>query len=148
MDKLNLPDTREGYLIFLIGGKEYGINVKIVSSVLNPKKNFPKEQSVIIETSAVIIDDDEIPFIDFYELLDVKSRPPKSIDTRIVITDLNNHKFAFYVERVKEFISTNTDSIVRFESSEPRQSIIRQYIIMPGRNILLPDFDKIFVERI
>lgn len=148
MDNFSVPDTREGYLIFLIGGIEYGINVKILSSIVNPLQNFSLEQSLSIGSNDVIIDGSEIPFIDFYESLDLKSPPPQSIDTHIVIADLNNHKFAFYVERVKEFISTDPENIMRFESSEPRQSIIKEYIIMPGRNILLPDFDKILVEKI
>lgn len=148
MNNIGLTETREGYLIFLVGGKEYGISVKIVSSVLNPLQNFSLKQTFDIGKGYILINDYEIPLIDFYEILNLSSVTPQSVNTRIIIVDFNSYKFAFYVEKVKEFISVNTDSIMRFESSAPRQSIIKQYIIMPGRNILLPDFEKIFIERL
>lgn len=139
-------DSREVYVVFLIAGKEYGIAIECVSSILNPLGDYSLTESFTIGTDSIKIGDGEVPFISFHELNNIKS-PPHSQRTRIIIANSDDLKAAFYVEQVKDFISSDTKNFFKKESmSIAEQPYIKWQIIYEKRRILLPDFDKMLEE--
>lgn len=141
-------DSREVYVVFLIGGKEYGIAIECVSSILNPLGDYSLTERFTIGIDSIKIGDEEVPFISFYELNNLKS-PPHSKSTRIIIANSDDLKAAFYVEHVKDFISSDTKNFfIKERISIAGQPYIKWQIIYNKRHILLPDFDKVLEEKI
>ena len=139
--------SREVYVVFLIAGKEYGLAIECVSSILNPLGDYSLTEQFTIGTDSIKIGKEEISFISFYELNNIKS-PPHSQRTRIIIANSDDLKAAFYVEEVNDFISSNTKSFFnRKRISIAEQPYIKWQIIYDNRHILLPDFDKM-LEKI
>ena len=145
------PDVKNsgvGYAVLLIAGNEYGINVKTLNSIINPLEDFSLRHSFSIGKDSLRIDDKEIPFINLYELYNIKS-PAHTKDTRIIVVNIEEHTAAFYVEKVKEFISVDTKGSIPLEFiSMPDELFIKWKIKYSDRDILLPDFDKILAEII
>jgi len=140
-------DSREVYVVFLIAGKEYGIALDVVFSILNPLGDYSLTERFTIGTDSIKIGKEEIPIISFYELNNIKS-PPHSQRTRIIIVNSDDLKAAFYVEQVKDFISSDTKNFFnRKRISRAEQPYINWQIIYDKRYILLPDFDKM-LEKI
>jgi len=147
MGNQSTVDSREVYVVFLIAGKEYGVALDSVFSILNPLGDYSLTEHFTIGTDSIKIGKEEIPFISFYELNDIKS-PPHSQRTRIIIANSDDLKAAFYVEEVKDFIPSNTKSFFnRKRISIAEQPYIKWQIIYDKRYILLPDFDKM-LEKI
>jgi chemotaxis signal transduction protein len=147
MGNQSTVDSREVYVVFLIAGKEYGVALDSVFSILNPLGDYSLTEHFTIGTDSIKIGKEEIPIISFYELNDIKS-PPHSQRTRIIIANSDDLKAAFYVEEVKDFISSNTKSFFnRKRISIAEQPYIKWQIKYDKRYILLPDFDKM-LEKI
>ena len=139
-------DSREVYVVFLIAGKEYGIAIEYVSSILNPLGDYSLTERFTIGTDSIKIGKEEIPIISFYELNNIKS-PPYSQRTRIIIANSDDLKAAFYVDQVKDFISSDTKNFFNKESiSIAGKPYIKWQIIYDKRHILLPNFDKMLEE--
>ena len=139
-------NLREVYAVFLIAGKEYGIAIEAISSILNPLGDYSLTEQFSLGIDSIKIGKDEIPFINFYELSHIKS-PPHSQSTRIIIVSSDGHKAAFYVEQVKDFITSGTKNFFNKERiSITEQPYLKWQIIYGNRHILLPDFDKMLEE--
>ena len=144
----DVENSEKSYVVFLIAGNEYGVNVKALNLIIDPLEDFSLGHSINIRNDSLNVDDKEIPFINLYDLFNIKS-PAHSKDTRIIVVNIKEHTTAFYVERAKEFISFDTkDSILLEFISIPEEPLIKWKIKYSDRNILLPDFDKILAEII
>jgi len=138
----------KGYVIFLIDGKEYGISLKTLYSIIKPLEDFSPRYSINIRKNSVQINDEEFPFISLYDLYNKKS-PAHSKDTRIVIADIEDHRVAFYVEKIKEFISTDANGSIPLKIiAAPDEPLIKCQIKYNDRYILIPDFDRILAQTI
>jgi len=140
---------KEGYAIFLIAGKEYGINLNILSSIIDPLRSYSSSDSFNISSESIKFEDREIPLIDIYSILKTKP-PPQSKETRlIIVTKEGQETAAFFVERVKEFISFDFKNSTCLDySDDPGQEYLKWQLIYEDRYILIPDFDKILTEII
>ena len=148
MENSIFADLEKGYLIFLIDGEEYGIDLKTLYSIIKPLEDFTPRYSINIRKNSVQIDDEEFPFISLYDLFNKKS-PAHSIDTRIIIVDVEDYKVAFYVEKIKEFISTDAKGLLPLKFIKVTdESLIKCKIKFNERYILLPDFDRILAQTI
>jgi len=135
-------------VVFLIAGNEYGINVKTLNSIINPLEDFSLRHSFNMKIDSLKVDDKEIPFINLYDLFNLKP-PAHSKDARIIVVNIKKLTAAFYVENVKEFISVDIKGSILIEFiSIPEEPLIKWKIKYSDRNILLPDFDKILTEII
>ena len=143
-----IKDSESGYAIFLIAGKEYGINIKILASIIDPLEDYSPRYSLDIGKGALRINNEEIPFINIYDLFNLKS-PPQSKDTRIIIINIEEQLAAFYVEKIKVFIFADAKEPVLLEPVlKPDQPLVEWKIKWFDRYILLPDFDKILAEMV
>ena len=148
MENSIFADSEKGYVIFLIDGEEYGIDLKTLYSIIKPLEDFTPRYSINMGKNSLQIDDEEFPFISLYDLLNKKS-PAHSKDTRIIIADVKDHKVAFYVEKINEFISTDAKGLLSLKFIEVTdESLIKCKIKFNERYILLPDFDRILAQTI
>ncbi|MEJ2103567.1 MAG: chemotaxis protein CheW [Ignavibacteriaceae bacterium] len=139
-------DSRQVYVVFLIGGKEFGMAIECVSSILNPLGDYSLTEHFTIGTDSIKTRDGEVPLISFYKLNNIKSAP-HSERTRIIIATSNDQKAAFFVEMVKEFISFDFNNITCLDYSNERgQEYLKWQLTYDDRDILIPDFDKILSE--
>lgn len=142
----DISDFDKGYVIFLIAGQECAINVKTLYTIINPLEGFSFRYSFNIGEESLIIDDIEIPFINLNELFN-KKPPAQSKDRRIIIFHSEKHKAAFYVEKVKEFISLNMKSLSQSEFiSISDRPFINGKLLFNDRSVLILDFDGILAE--
>ena len=143
-----IQNSGKGYAIFLIAGKEYGIDVERLHSIINPQDFITLQHSLNINKDSIRIDDKEISIINLYELYHLQS-PPRNTDTRIIVVNIEEQTFAFYVEKVREFISIGTKSSELSEFiSMNEEPLIKWKMKYGDRYILLPDFDKILTAII
>ena len=148
MENSIFADSEKGYVIFLIDGEEYGIDLKTLYSIIKPLEDFTPRYSINIGKNSLQIDDEEFPFISLYDLFNKKS-PAHSKDTRIIIADVKDHKVAFYVEKIKEFISTDAKGLLPLKFIKATdESFIKCKIKFNERYILLPNFDRILAQTI
>ena len=148
MENSIFADLEKGYLIFLIDGEEYGIDLKTLYSIIKPLEDFTPRYLINMGKNSLQIDDEEFPFISLYDLLNKKS-PAHSKDTRIIIADVKDHKVAFYVEKIKEFISTDAKGLLPLKFIKATdESFIKCKIKFNERYILLPNFDRILAQTI
>jgi len=139
-------DSQEVYAVFLIAGKEHGIAIEAISSILNPLGDYSLTEQFTIGLDSIKMGKEEVPFINFYKLSHVTS-PPHSQRTRIIIVNSDGLKAAFYVEQITDFISSNTKySFHKERISIMEQPYIKWQIIYGNRYILLPDFDQMLEE--
>ena len=143
MENPEIPDFDKGYVIFLIAAREYAISVKTLYSIINPQEAPSLENTINIGKDSLFLDNFEIPFINLYDLYNTPSAI-QSNDTRIIIIQWDDHKAAFYVDKVVEFISLNLNNPGPVEfipvSNEP---LVNGKIFYNERSILIPDLDKI-----
>ena len=146
-DENRLNDKPEGYLIFIIAGQEYGINMESVYSIINPLDNYTLEEIVEIKSRSIVIKNKEIPIINFYDLYNLKS-PPQSKDTRIIVVNINEIKTAFYVDRIKELIAVGISSdpppTLTSVSENP---FIKCQLEFGDRHVLMPDIEKMVSDK-
>ena len=148
MENSIFADSEKGYVIFLIDGEEYGIDLKTLYSIIKPLEDFTPRYLINMGKNSLQIDDEEFPFISLYDLFNKKS-PAHSIDTRIIIVDVEDYKVAFYVEKIKEFISTDAKGLLPLKFIKVTdESLIKCKIKFNERYILLPDFDRILAQTI
>ena len=148
MENSIFADSEKGYVIFLIDGEEYGIDLKTLYSIIKPLEDFTPRYLINMGKNSLQIDDEEFPFISLYDLFNKKS-PAHSIDTRIIIVDVEDYKVAFYVEKIKEFISTDAKGLLPLKFIKATdESFIKCKIKFNERYILLPDFDRILAQTI
>jgi chemotaxis signal transduction protein len=140
----DVENSGKGYAVFLIAGNEYGIDLKFLNSIINPQDFISSQHSLNIKKDSIWIDDKGNSLINLYELYDLPS-PAQNTDTRIIVINIEEHTAAFYVEKVKEFISIDTKSsdLSKFISMDD-EPLIKWKMKYGDRNILIPDFDKIF----
>jgi chemotaxis signal transduction protein len=144
----DVENSGKGYAIFLIAGNEYGIDVKLLNSIINPQDFISSQHSLNIKKDSIWIDDQGISLINLYELYDLPS-PAQNTDTRIIVANVEEQTFAFYVEKVKEFISLDTKSSDLSEFNQmDEEPLIKWKMKYGDRYILLPDFDKILTAII
>jgi len=147
MERPGSSDSKEGYAVFLIAGKEYGINVKILASIIDPLRNYSSSDSYNINSESLKFEDQEIPLIDIYKLFKINA-PPQSKETRlIIVTTEEQERAAFFVEKVKEFISFDIKNSTSLNySDEPGREYLKRQLLFGHRYILIPDFNKIISE--
>jgi len=146
MANSEIPEFEKGCVIFLIAGMELAINVKTLYRIINPLEDLSIENSINIEKNFLVIDHEEIPFINLYELYKVGS-PVHSEDIRIITVHNEEYKSAFYVEKVKEFISLNTKNFFPSEFiSITDRPFIKGKLLFNDRSVFIPDFDRILAE--
>ena len=140
-------DLREGYAIFLIAGKEYGVNVKILSLIIDPLRTYSFVKSFNINSESIKFENQEIPLIDIYSVFKTKP-PPQSKETRLlIVTTGEQEKAAFFVEKVKEFITFDFKNTTCLDySNDPGAEYLKWQLTYDDRDILIPDFDKILSE--
>jgi chemotaxis signal transduction protein len=101
MNKNSIIDNIAAILVVTINSRKFCFDIQNVSTTLNSEqaviKSFPDN------TSFIEIEKDSIPLIDFGSYFHLFNYG-NGIDSRIIVIEINNAKFAFFVDKIDEII--------------------------------------------
>jgi chemotaxis signal transduction protein len=143
----SFSESLNGILIFEVDKREFCINNKFVSEILNPvdiSMDLDIIKNLVFEYTGMslkIIDSENF----FYE--EIKRLSPHC---RILIFDINDKQFGLLVDSVKEILAADYNFIEKFMAIVPAEEdgYISAILKFEGRNIKFLDVEKICRERV
>jgi chemotaxis signal transduction protein len=144
-DHYKISESITGLVIFEISSKEFCIDIKNVSAIINPRDLHKNEQGVYDELS-IKINDLSVLLINLHNIFNVKHLPGTK-DERIVLVEIEEKIFGFYVEKVKEIFTMSKDfmSKIIFSPENDNQYLLGK-LNYGTRQLHIPDFSKIAME--
>jgi chemotaxis signal transduction protein len=142
-------EVQIGFILFNIGKDEFAIDIKIVDTILNTENynnfNFSTYQNIAL---AIEEKNESFQLLNLHKLLRYNI-PNNIVNTRIILLNVDNHKAAILVDNIKEFVTVNnkTWQFLKFNPIVDKDYIAWK-IEYEGRNIFVPDLDKIFRDEL
>ena len=145
IDHYEISESLTGLVIFEISRREYCVDINNVSAIINPS-DLPHEGQGVHDEMPIKINDLNIIMIDIYKVLDVRPIPGTK-DKRIVLVEIDEKIFGFYVEKVKEIFTMSKDfkSKIIFSPGNENQYLLGK-LNYGTRQLYIPDFNKIAME--
>lgn len=146
IDHYEISESLTGLVIFEISRREFCADIKDVSAIINPRDLPKKEQGVHYDDLSITINDLNVTLIDLHKIFDIK-RIPVTKDERIVLVEIEEKIFGFYVEKVKEIftMSKGFKSKIKFSPGNDNQYLLGK-LNYGTRQLYIPDFSKIAME--
>ena len=146
IDHYEISESLTGLVIFEISRREFCADIKNVSAIINPRDLPKKEQGAYHNEMSIKINDLNITMIDLHKIFDIK-HIPGSKDERIVLVEVEEKIFGFYVEKVKEIftMSKGFKSKIIFSPGNDNQYLLGK-LNYGTRQLYIPDFSKIAME--
>jgi chemotaxis signal transduction protein len=140
-----ISESLTGLVIFEISRREFCADIKNISAIINPR-DLPKKEHGKGDDLPLRINDLNIIMIDLHKIFDVK-RYPGTKDERIVLVEIEEKTFGFYVEKVKEIftMSIGFKSKIIFSPGNDNQYLLGK-LNYGTRELYIPDFSKIAME--
>jgi len=140
-----ISESLTGLVIFEISRREFCADIKDVSAIINPR-DLPKKGQSEHDELSLQINDLNILMIDLHKIFDVK-RIPGTKDERIILVEVEDKIFGFYVEKVKEIfaMSKGFKSKIIFSPGNDNQYLLGK-LNYGTRQLYIPDFTKIAME--
>jgi chemotaxis signal transduction protein len=140
-------ESLNGILIFEIGSKEFCVNNKYISEILNPYElsmNSKAIDHLVFEYS-----DMKLKIVDSENFLDDEMKK-LSHSFRILIFDINNKIFGLLVDNVKEIVAADYNFIEKAMAFVPAEEdgYISAILKFEGRLIKYLDIEKISRDRV
>ena len=141
-------ESLNGILIFEVDRKEFCINNKFVSEIVNPADislNSDAKKILVFEYSNMllkIIDSENI----FYD----EGKQFTALN-RILIFEVNGNKFGLLVDNVKEIVAEDHNFVEKFMDEVPadeKDGYISALLKLDGRSIKFLDIEKVCRERV
>jgi chemotaxis signal transduction protein len=142
IDHYLISESLTGLVVFEISEMEFCTDIKNVSAIINP--NELNQPSLFNSKDPQIqINDLIIPIIDIHKFFGVEHKS-KSKDNRIVLVEIQDKVFGFFVECVKEIFSMSRGfkSKLKFSTGFDNDYLLGK-LNYESRQLLIPDFDKI-----
>ena len=142
IDHYLISESLAGLVVFEISEIEFCTDIKNVSAIVNP--NELNQPSLYTSKNPKIqINDLIIPIIDIHKYFGVEHKS-KTRDNRIVLVEIQDKVFGFFVERVKEIFSMSKGfkSKLKFSSGYENDYLLGK-LNYENRQLLIPDFSKI-----
>jgi len=138
-------DAINGLLIFEFFDNEFCIDLECLIEV----KNVDDIQIAINNSNEAIIlyEDYEYKFIQLHKLMGYPELT-SSDDNRVILIDIYNKKIAFIVEKINELLTTGylfVGNKISIDITHVKK-YVKGAIKFQGRNIIMPDFDRISKE--
>lgn len=147
IDHYLISESLTGLVVFEISEMEFCTDIKAISAIINPSE---LNQPGLFSTNdpKIQINDLVIPIVDFYKFFGVGHKYG-SKDIRIVLVEIQDQVFGFFVDRVKEIFSMSKGFIskLKFSSSNENDYLIGK-LDYENRQLLIPDLGKTAVEKL
>ena len=142
IDHYLISESLTGLVVFEISEMEFCTDIKYISAIINPNE---LNQPNILNTKdpKIQINDLIIPIIDIHKFFDVAHKS-KSSDNRVILVEIQDKVFGFFVERVKEIFSMSKGfkSKLKFSAGNESDYLLGK-LNYESRQLLIPDFSKI-----
>ena len=140
-----ISESINGLVIFEISRREFCTDIKNVSAIINPRDVNKKEKGSPDDYS-IQINDLNITMIDLHKIFDGKASHG-SKDERIVLVEIEEKVFGFYVEKVKEIftMSKGFRSKIVYSPGNENQYLLGK-LNYGTRQLYIPDFTRIAME--
>jgi chemotaxis signal transduction protein len=146
IDHYIISESLAGLVVFEISEMEFCTDIKNVSAIINPNEI---NQPSLFDTKdpKFQINDLMIPIVEFHRFFSIKPKS-KSKDNRIVLVEIQEQVFGFFVDRVKEIFSMSKGfkSKLKFSSGDENEYVIGK-LDYDNRQLLIPDLNKIALEK-
>ncbi|MDR3666839.1 MAG: chemotaxis protein CheW [Ignavibacteriaceae bacterium] len=142
IDHYQISESLTGLVVFEISEMEFCTDIKNVSAIINP--NELNQPGLFANSEPKIqINDLIIPIIDIHHFFGVKHKE-RSKDNRIILVEIQDKVFGFFVERVKEIFSMSKGfkNKMKFSTGYENDYLLGK-LIYESRQFLIPDFSKI-----
>ena len=147
IDNYLISESLTGLVVFEISEMEFCTDIKNISAIINP---IEINQTSLFESKnpKFQINDLIIPIVEFNRFFSVKHKS-KSKDSRIVLVEIQDQVFGFFVDRVKEIFSMSKGfkSKLKFSIGNENEYIIGK-LDYENRQLLIPDFNKIALVKL
>ena len=142
IDHYLISESLTGLVVFEISEMEFCTDIKNVSAIINPNE-INQPSLFAADDPKIHINDLVIPIIDIHNFFGVEHKS-KSRDNRIVLVEIQDKVFGFFVERVKEIFSMSKGfkSKLKFSTGYENDYLLGK-LIYESRQFLIPDFSKI-----
>jgi chemotaxis signal transduction protein len=101
MDKNSIIENVAAILVVTINSRKICFDIQNIFTTLNSKQAIIKSYSD--NSSFIEIEKHTIPLVNFSGYFNLINKE-NGIDSRIIVIELNNMKFAFYVDKINEII--------------------------------------------
>jgi chemotaxis signal transduction protein len=140
-------DLIDGIIVFIISEIKFCIDIKYVSKIFAPEDEYSVIKLNKIDNVKLMSNNEMIPLINFHTFYGL-TIPRENSNNRLFLLDYENHRIAFLVDRVKEFITINKDvqDSLRFVPVTDKPYLTGR-VNYEGETILIPDLDKIISDQ-
>ncbi len=145
IDHYELSESLTGLVIFEISRREFCADINNVSAIINPR-DLPKIGQGSHNDLSLKINDLNITMIDFHKIFEIKHIAGTK-DERIILVEIEDKMFGFYVEKVKEIftMSKGFRSKIIYSPGYDNQYLLGK-LNYGTRQLYIPDFSKIAME--
>ena len=142
IDHYLISESLAGLVVFEISEIEFCTDIKNISAIINPNE-LNQPSLFAAKEPKIQINDLIIPIIDIHKYFGVEHKS-KSMDNRIVLVEIQDKVFGFFVERVKEIFSMSKGfkSKLKFSTGYENDYLLGK-LNYESRQLLIPDFGKI-----
>lgn len=146
IDYYLISESLTGLVVFEISDKEFCTDIRNVSAIINP--NELNQLSLSSKDPKIQINDLIIPIIDIHKLFGADHKS-KSKDNRIILVEIQDKVFGFFVERVKEIFSMSKGfkSKLKFSTGHENDYLLGK-LDYESRQLFIPDFSKIAMDKL
>lgn len=136
-----------GLVIFELSGKEFCSDIRDISAIINPAELRKTSWLESQKNYSIKINNLSIPLINLYEIFGLKKIDGDG-EKRILVMEVKNSMFGFYVEKVKEVLTSNKEFLqkINFIPYEGKANI-SGVLTYEGRKLFLPDFKKLLTQK-
>jgi len=142
-------EVQIGFVLFNIGKDEFAIDIKIVDTILNTE-NYKSFNFSAYHNIALTIEhkNESFQLLNLHKILRYNT-PNDIVNTRIILLNIDNQKAAILVDNIKEFVTVNNKTWEFFKVNPiSDKDYISWEIQYEGRNIFVPDLNKIFRDEL
>jgi purine-binding chemotaxis protein CheW len=142
IDQFLISESLTGLVVFEISEIEFCTDIKNVSAIINPNE-LNQPNLFASKDPKIQINDLIIPIINIHKFFSIEHKS-KSKDNRIVLLEIQDKVFGFFVDRVKEIFSMSKGfkSKLKFSNSNENDYLLGK-LNYESRQLLIPDFGKI-----
>ena len=148
IEPTSFNESVPGLLIFEVDNMIFCTDVRIITVILKPEEiEWSHSMSNSENTSSIIFHDQDFKLLNFNKLMNLK-RTKDINDSRVILLDVYEKRFAFFVDRVTEILSLDKIFIEKSIDYKPYSDIdfISGVLKFQGRICYFPDYERMAKE--
>jgi chemotaxis signal transduction protein len=141
-------DELTGLVIFEIAGKEFCADIKDISAIINPAELKLSSDIGSADEHQVLINNLNIPIVDIHKLYGFEQKDGNG-EKRILLLEIKNKMFGFFVEKVKEIFTSSKEfaqklKFIPYEGKEYLTGVLTY----EGRRFFIPDYLRVVNQQL